>query len=165
MSGNQSAQRQADLVSQAGRAIRVSQSWLGPIPPPADLRQYEEVAPGSAERILTMAEKQLEHRHRLESTIVGGNSKRSYLGLAAGFVLSAMIIGGGIYLISNGHDWAGASLIGINVVGLAGVFVYGSRSRQAELDKVASIMLRRRNQGEFGDPARGIDRTEQDVRA
>ena len=47
--------------------------------------------------------------------------------LAAGFVLSLLGIGGSIYLIATGHDWAGVTLGGINLTGLAGVFVYGAR--------------------------------------
>ena len=52
--------------------------------------------------------------------------------MAAGFVLSALVIGGGIFLIATGHDWAGATMIGLNLVGLAGVFVYGSKMRHNE---------------------------------
>ena len=76
-----------------------------------------------------MAEKQADHRIFMERKIIRGDFTQSYLGLAAGFVLSAMVILGGIYLISLGHDWAGGSLIGLNLVGLAGVFVYGSNNR------------------------------------
>ena len=53
-----------------------------------------------------MAEMQMEHRIVLERTVISGSFKRSYWGLAAGFALSAMVIGGGIYVISLGHDWA-----------------------------------------------------------
>jgi uncharacterized membrane protein len=34
-----------------------SRRWNGPLPPPAILDQFEQVIPGSAERILQMAEK------------------------------------------------------------------------------------------------------------
>ena len=81
-----------------------------------------------------MAERQSEHRLELERTLVRSDSIRSYLGLAAAFVLSATVICGGIYLIATGHDWAGATLICLNLVGLAGVFVYGSTVRRDEED-------------------------------
>ena len=35
-------------------------------------------------------------------------------------------------MIASGHDFAGATLIGINLVGLATVFVYGSSNRRHE---------------------------------
>ena len=79
-----------------------------------------------------MDERQSEHRQQLEKTVVNGESRMSLLGLVAGFVLSTMVIGGGIYLIASGHDIAGAALIGINLVGLAAVFVYGSSNRRHE---------------------------------
>lgn len=107
-----------------------SASWLGPLPPPGALRLFEDVVPGSAERILAMAERQADHRIQMEKKIIRGDFTQSYLGLAAGFILSTMVILGGIYLISLGHDWAGGGLIGLNLVGLAGVFVYGSNIRR-----------------------------------
>ena len=63
---------------------------------------------------------------------MNGDSRMSFLGLVAGFILSTMVIGGGIYLIASGHDVAGVFLIGINLVGLATVFVYGSSNRRHE---------------------------------
>ena len=91
-----------------------------------------------------MAEVQSGHRIQLEETVVGGDSKRAYLGLAAGFILSTMVIIGSIFLIVNGHDWAGTSLIGLNLVGLAGVFVYGSNSRRTERERKAERIPRPR---------------------
>jgi uncharacterized membrane protein len=107
-------------------------SWLGPLPPPGALQLFDDVIPGSAERILAMAENQANHRILMESRIIRGDFTLSYIGLAAGFVLSTLVILGGIYLISLGHDWAGSGLIGLNLVGLAGVFVYGSNSRRLQ---------------------------------
>jgi uncharacterized membrane protein len=109
-----------------------SSSWEGPLPPPVVLQAYDDIVSGAANRILTMAETQGAHRLQIEKTIVNGDSKRGYLGISAAFAPSAMVIGGGIYLIANGHDWAGASLIGLNLVGLASVFVYGSTTLRSD---------------------------------
>ena len=46
----------------------------------------------------------------LERSVVSENLEQSKLGLIAGFVLSAMVIVGGIFLIYLGHDWAGGIL-------------------------------------------------------
>ena len=56
-------------------------SFSGPLPPPGVLEGYERVLPGSAERIFTMAEKQLEHRLHLEKVVVEGGSKRADMGI------------------------------------------------------------------------------------
>ena len=66
----------------------------------------------------------------MERTIIFGNSRRAYLGLLAGFIISVLGIGGGIYLIDAGHDWAGLSLAGINLTSLVGIFVYGAKARR-----------------------------------
>ena len=46
--------------------VRVSEKFAGPIPPPPVMKQYEEILPGSADRILKMAENQSEHRQWME---------------------------------------------------------------------------------------------------
>ena len=86
-----------------------------------------------------MAEKQQEQDHNvqmeaigIERTVVVSDARRAYFGLLAGFIISLLVIGGSIYLITTGHDWAGVVLIGINLSGLIGVFVYGSKARRDE---------------------------------
>ncbi len=64
-----------------------------------------------------IAETQVKHRIQMERTVILGDSKRSYLGLGAAFILSAMVILGGIYVIVAGYPWAGSTLVGINIVG------------------------------------------------
>ena len=110
------------------------ETWQAPLPPPEAYRRYDEILPGAADRILTQSENEQTHRHNQERTaletarmVVAADSKRSYLGIVFGFVISLLGIGGSIYLIATGHDWAGVTLGGINLTGLAGVFVYGAR--------------------------------------
>ncbi len=87
-----------------------------------------------------MVEKQEDHRHRLEARVVGAEVSRSLQGLVAGVivvlgfeVLAAMII-------TQGHSYQGAILGGVPLVALAGVFVYGTRSRRQEREQKARIM-------------------------
>ena len=87
-----------------------------------------------------MAEQQMDHRILMERKIVSGDYTQSYLGIAAGFLLSVMVILGGIYLIYQGHEWAGSVLIGLNLVGLAGVFVYGSNTRHVPPRELVEIV-------------------------
>lgn len=42
----------------------VAHTVSGPIPPPEDMERYERIHTGAAERILTMAEKEAEVRHK-----------------------------------------------------------------------------------------------------
>ena len=112
--------------------VIAASAWAGPLPQPEVLQGYESVIPGAANRILEMAERQSDHRMQMDKMVISGGSRRSYLGLVAGFALSAMVIVGGIYLIATDHDWAGASLVGLNLAGLAGVFVYGTKTNRDE---------------------------------
>ena len=128
-------QRQAGLVSVEATA------WEGPFPAPDDLRQYEAILPGMTNRLLILVENEQAHSHSQERValeqrgtaletarmVVVADSRRSYIGIIFGFVISLLGIGGSIYLIATGHDWAGATLGGINLTGLVGVFVYGAR--------------------------------------
>lgn len=62
-----------------GSLVAFEETFLGPLPPPETLAQYEQVLPGSAERIMVMAENQAEHRQSLEETVktvIEGDSKR-----------------------------------------------------------------------------------------
>ncbi len=75
---------------------------------------------------MRILEDQPQHRIKMERA----DSMRDTLGLVAAFLLSATIIIGGIYLVAKGHDWAGASIISMNLVGLIGAFVYRARNRE-----------------------------------
>ena len=55
-------------------------SFSGPVPPPAMYAGYEEVLPGSADRIMRMAEKEQDHRIAMDLKYVeiyAGNTHRS----------------------------------------------------------------------------------------
>lgn len=57
-------------------SLLVSELIVAPIPPASELKEYEHVVPGSADRIIAMAENEQRHRHRMET-----------FGLLSGFVL------------------------------------------------------------------------------
>ena len=113
-------------------AAYTASAYTGPLPPPEQLRGYENVLPGSADRILKLAENQAAHRQHIEKVAVEGGDRRSWWGLALGFVISASVLGLGAALVLEGHDAAGAAFVGIDVVGLGGVFVAGQRGQSKE---------------------------------
>ena len=47
--------------------------FSGPLPPPEDFERYEAVLPGSTNRILTMAEKEQDHRHVMNRDALGAS--------------------------------------------------------------------------------------------
>ena len=54
------------------RAIK-RESFKGPIPHPELLQKYEDIQPGFAERMVSMAEQQLDHRIKFEDKMVDGS--------------------------------------------------------------------------------------------
>ena len=58
--------------------------YWGPIPLPAILEGYENVAPGSAEKIISNAMAQSDHRRNLELINLRGNERRANIGLYLG---------------------------------------------------------------------------------
>ncbi|MEX0856243.1 MAG: DUF2335 domain-containing protein [Gemmatimonadota bacterium] len=107
--------------------------WSGPTPSPDVLRQFEELVPGSADRIIAMAERQSEHRQRLEARAVKGGDRRATLGSIFGFVIGMTAILGGLYLATRGQELGGYALMLGTIVALTSVFVYGRKSAKREL--------------------------------
>ena len=138
---NQPAARQDVPASERSQSIEVvatATSWQAPLPPPAVMRQYEDILPGSAKGIYQRWETQSDHRMLMESAVVVGGSKRSYLGLVFAFILSLAIIASGTCIAIIVHPWAGSSVIGTGIAGLAGVFVYGTNSSRRERERKAA---------------------------
>jgi len=109
-----------------------SAHYAGPLPPAEQIRAYEEVLPGAADRILAMAERQQEHRQALERNTVEEATNRSWWGLRLGFVIAALVIGVGAAAIFTGHPTAGLAVIVAQAAILAGVFVYGRIDQRKE---------------------------------
>jgi hypothetical protein len=91
-----------------------------------------------------MAESQAQHRQALEKTAVSGEHRLAVLGVVAGATVSVAAIVAGTLIALVGHAVAGAitggAVIGIDIAGLAGVFIYGTQSRQRERIEKAQIM-------------------------
>lgn len=107
-------------------------SHHGPIPHPLVLKGYDELIPGAAERIIRMAEMQARHRQELESIAVKSGARDSLMGLIFGFIIGLVTVLSGSYCVLKGHSVSGTILGGVGLVGLVGVFVYGSRQRSKE---------------------------------
>lgn len=115
-------------------------SFTGPLPPPQLLAQYNEAVPSGAERIMMMAESQAEHRQGLESRVIFHDIIAGYLGIVAGLCIAVAFLVAAYLLIDAGHEAAGVTLGTLDLVGLVGVFVYGTRSRRAERELKSRIM-------------------------
>lgn len=106
--------------------------WSGPLPPPAALEQFERASPGAADRILNMAEREEEHRQDLERIVVRSEIKARNQGQFLGFLIAAITLVGGIWLVYEGKDWPGLVAILTPLVGLVGIFGYAQGKEDEE---------------------------------
>lgn len=103
----------------------------GPIPSPETLQGYDNILPGAADRVITMAEKQQNHRMGLETKHLSEQMGQSRLGQWLGFIIAIIAISAGTYLTMNGHDTVGGILLGTTLVSLVAVFVVGKYNQKS----------------------------------
>jgi uncharacterized membrane protein len=125
--------------------VRQEAYFSGPIPPPSVLAQYNDVLPNGADRIMTMAERQSQHREALEKRVVDGNVASQTRGSYFAFILLLITIVGGLYLLHEGKSVVGLSAIVASVGGAVGVFFYSKREQRKERVVKSDAIARPRN--------------------
>jgi uncharacterized membrane protein len=121
-------------------AVEISR-FSGPLPPPEELAKYERILPGSADRIIRMAEQQATHRQHLEKVVVGSNASTQKWGLGCAFIIAMIAICGGVWLSLKGMSGAGLTSIISALAALVGVFVYGKSGQKEELKKKSEELV------------------------
>ncbi len=106
-----------------------TRSFSGPIPPPEVLTAYGSE---TASRIIAMAEKEQDHRHSMQASVIGGTLQTEKRGQVFALVICALIAVGGIVLVANGKEVSGSIFTGITMVGLAYAFISGRRGSKKD---------------------------------
>ena len=114
-----------------------SYSRQGPLPPPQDLAEYERILPGSADRIISSSEKQLNHRISIESQTIASQNKQSGLGQIFGFIIAIVGFLCSFGAICMNHAVAGTIIGTVDLVAPVSVFVYGKTAQRTDLGKKA----------------------------
>jgi uncharacterized membrane protein len=104
-------------------SVAKAESFSGPMPHPRHLNEYEKTLPGSAERILSMAEKEQNHRHRQEDRIVGSQVRNSMFGLCFALILSIGMLIGATYCAIINQPWVSGLFLSVAAVGMIKSFV------------------------------------------
>ena len=103
--------------------------WTGPLPPPAVLKQYDEIATGLAERIVVSMEREQEHRHEMDRKLLVAYQAIYTRGqfLAAFIALTCLVLG-----FALGYQGQSAAAIAFVTGGLGQVVLafLGSRERR-----------------------------------
>lgn len=113
--------------------IAHSVSVSGPLPHPEFFQAYERTLPGAADRILTMAEKQQDHRHSQQSVRLNLDGTLERRGQWMGFLVAVSGIIGGVTLIVLDKPVEGfATLVGA-LGSIVGLFAWSRRRRPSAL--------------------------------
>lgn len=99
------------------------------------LARYNDVAPNGADRVIAMAETQVQHRQSLEHAVITGNLENEKRGQIFAFLLGLVAIVGGIGLIAFNKETQGLVSIITAFTALAGVFVYGRMQQAKERER------------------------------
>ena len=120
--------------------IVLQEQYSGPLAHPRIVSGYEKLLPGSADRILTMAELQQQHRMQQEDRGQQAAIERDKRAMNRGFVLALALMIVSALAINLGSDLVGFGMVATSVVSLAGVFLYSHHSTKQELrDKRAAL--------------------------
>lgn len=108
----------------AGEVIQTSVSFRrAPYPTPQDLREYEQIHPGFTDRILTLTERETEHRISQDQFQDAATFALAKRGQASAFIVVMTLVLGGIAGILTGHSLAGFAGLIIAAATLAAAFV------------------------------------------
>lgn len=119
----------------------------GPLPPASEIQRYENACPGAADRIIAMAEKQLEHRTSMEKSVLeyefktneserSKEFKLSLFGEVAAFLLCAGVIASAIVCLIVGFDFVGLSSLILALGYLAAVFIGSKKNQKKQIKEV-----------------------------
>lgn len=100
------------------------------LPDPEFLEKYEKILPGSADRILSIIEKQIQHRQDLQNKKLRKHHIETRLGQILGFIIGIFAISAGSYTALQGAEIPGGFIGTAGVVGLVAVFVIGSNKKK-----------------------------------
>lgn len=123
---------QASGKNNNGQEVKLvhQEAYQGPLPHPDLLVKYEEIIPGSAERILSMAEKEQQHRHQLENEVIKKEITQKGRGLNFGFTLALLIVVVGAYLLIIDKSLQGFSLILGSIAMIIAPFFFNKNNNQ-----------------------------------
>lgn len=105
--------------------LAAAYSYSGPLPPPSQLKQYDDLVKDGAERIFKMAEKQQNHRLRLESEVIRSDLKQRKRGQKFGLFVAVLALFLSGFLAYLGHDFVAGVISSSTLIGIVSVFVAG----------------------------------------
>lgn len=78
-------QKQRDVIVSRVTSLLVREQFSGPLPHPKHLLGYEEISPGAADRIISMAERDQSHQIQMDKDILAAEKSDRKLGMWLGW--------------------------------------------------------------------------------
>lgn len=104
----------------------VSEQFYGPMPHPRHFRQYEEVLPGSAERLMSMAENAMDHNTSMSKRMAEAEIDDAKRGMRYGaFLFALLIVSAFASLFVTDSELVPGLFLGAAAIGAVGAFIKG----------------------------------------
>ena len=114
-------------------SVTTRESHSGPLPSPKTLGKYNQIINKGAERSMSMAENQSNHRMTIEKTAIKRQFNQSGIGQVFALIIAIIALLISWDLASKGHDEVASIIGGTTVVGLVSAFIYGKRKQKKDL--------------------------------
>lgn len=115
---------------------------FGPIPDSGELLRYQQIQSDLPERIMRqyerrmeLAERQSDHRMRLEARVIGNNITMERLGWGSATAFGLIVITGSLWLVHEGKSLVGLSGVILGLATLLGLFVFSRRDQVQDIAK------------------------------
>lgn len=116
--------QRSQVVAQVISLVQ-EERFSGPICHPKHLREYEEALPGSADRIVSMAESALTHSRSMQELALKADIADMREGRRLGFAGLVLLIGGAILCGALGQVTIALALLGTSAIGALGTLIRG----------------------------------------
>jgi uncharacterized membrane protein len=116
-----------EVLAQVVSVVR-EERFSGPIAHPRHLREYEEICPGAADRIISMAEQELSSQREIAKTIVDAEVKNRHFGMWAGLLAFGFLVSGAIVSVIFNQNVLAFFFLSAAAIGVVGKFIDGRRS-------------------------------------
>lgn len=117
--------KQREQVVARVLGVVYNERFSGPMPHPKHFQEYEDILPGAAERILSMAENAQDHNRQMEGKIVEAQIRDQKRGMYVGFAALMVIIGVAAVLAAVGNNIGAGAFLTTAVLGAVGAFIKG----------------------------------------
>lgn len=113
--------------------VQKAEYYCGPMPHPDMLEKYNQICPGAADRIITMAENQSTHRMACEKVYLTRSLSQADRGQVFAFILGLIGILGAIILLAIKVTIPGFTVFFTSLLPLVGAFITGKIKTDKEV--------------------------------